>query len=132
MARILTRILGRRCAIVSTVSFILTLACYWLLLLRFRNLVSPLLTHSKHATGVTNFIDEQTSPCEGEHFSLRPIEVPFRAVEVVAKGDLLERICLFNAAIDRLRQEKWVKFKSVNVTTPWFELSTSGKDISTA
>ena len=131
MARSLTKILCRRCVIASTVSFTLILACYWLLSLRFGDKGSPLSAHLKHATSVINSIDEQTSPCHG-HFSLRPIEVPFRAVEVVAKGDLLERICLFNAAIDRLRQEKWVKFKSVNVKPPWFELPTSGKDISTA
>ena len=59
--------------------------------------------------------------CSGK-FTLRYVKLPFRAVEVEATGDLLERICLLNAAMSQLRQEKWVTTKKAIVNKFWIDL----------
>src|SRR6218665_4015381 len=42
--------------------------------------------------------------CGGRYSNLRTINNPFRAIVVDANGDILTRICLFNTAIQRLRE----------------------------
>lgn|SRR6218665_458193 len=42
--------------------------------------------------------------CGASYSNLRTIDHPFRAIVVDANGDILARICLFNTAIQRLKE----------------------------